>query len=680
MISLPSARLLTLVVVAAAGATALSQTAAEAYYGMGAQIVSASFARLEQGDDSTTYATISGNGRYVAIQTRARNLFDDSDGDPSGSYRVGGIFRFDMETKALERVADGDLRGDVDGALITRGAQNPSISVDGSTIAFSTAAQLVPADTNDSIDVYIRNMNIAPSAPGAYELISARDGSDQPASYAPRVTPMPGRNPGTDVSRGIAISGDGSRVIFRTADVFTDLPSSAGLDTPEYQLFVRDRAAHSTTLVTRLSSGGGPAGGAIGPAGISSDGSTVAWTGQNGPAQTRLLLGESLDTSLSYYLWQRIDDGPTAPTRRITGLADPDDPACDPSLALITGPLVTGSCYGPLTDTEQGRSDILNLAPALSGDGKRVAFITAAGLRPTAVTGSLADLFVTDMSVGVSRKVGTLELTREGDPNDQGTSSPIDGLSMSSGGRWLAVATARTTYLLPALRFIGARRSVVGSRDLYVVDLDGLTVQRAALGRTGTDLNGDVASSVSISANGDRLAFTSTATNLIAGDANDRSDAFVVTRQAEPSESIVVPPPDPGPSEVPDITPPPTRLSVRATGRSDGTVVLAVAVPSSGGLAAVARRSTVKVVAGRKRTSIVTVASATAKPRRAGRLTLTLRPASQSSKRLLRSGKAISAKAVVSFISSQGKRLSRTVTVVFRVKAAKATASWAGWR
>src|ERR1044072_9584031 len=76
-----------------------------AFYGNGAQIAPADVQRLEQGDDTTVFAAISANGRYVAIQTLARNFFADGDADPLGQYRAGGVFRFDLETKAVEKAA-----------------------------------------------------------------------------------------------------------------------------------------------------------------------------------------------------------------------------------------------------------------------------------------------------------------------------------------------------------------------------------------------------------------------------------------------------------------------------------------------------------------------------------------------------------------------------------------------
>ncbi|HSS39465.1 MAG TPA: hypothetical protein VLT58_11905, partial [Polyangia bacterium] len=118
----------------------------------GAFLTSADYSRLEQADDTTTFATISADGRYVALQTRARNFFADDDPDPPGQYRAGGIFRFDLQTRALQKVADGDVFNEADNSFVRHGASNPSIDADGRYIAFSTDQQLVPADTNDNID------------------------------------------------------------------------------------------------------------------------------------------------------------------------------------------------------------------------------------------------------------------------------------------------------------------------------------------------------------------------------------------------------------------------------------------------------------------------------------------------------------------------------------------------
>ncbi|MGE0068562.1 MAG: hypothetical protein AB7T48_14555, partial [Solirubrobacterales bacterium] len=408
---------------------------AGAFYGNGAQVLSADFQRLEQGDDATTFAAISADGRYVAIQTRARNFFADDDPDPPGQYRAGGVFRFELASKRLEKVADGDVFDEASNAFLRRGASNPAISADGRFVAFATAQPLIPADLNDNVDVYVRDMSVPIGAAGAYDLVSARDGGDVPASYGAPTVPFPGSEPGSDLSRAVAISADGGKVVFRT-EVATDLPASAAVDVPAGQLFVRDRAAETTRLVTgQRDSGNGqmtalPAGGAVGGA-ISADGTTVAWTGGNAGAQTSVLGGENPDPSFLYYLWRRIADGPGAPTRRVTGIADPDDPACPLGSSNNFDQISTGPCFGPLTDQEANRTSISGQLPALSGDGYTVAFLTGAGPRPLAFTGPGLDLFVTRMDSGLSRKQATVELTRDTVGGDTAAASPLGSIALS---------------------------------------------------------------------------------------------------------------------------------------------------------------------------------------------------------------------------------------------------------
>ena len=152
---------------------------ASAEYLPGAQLVSMSPARQEQADSSTSAVDISADGRYVAFQTRARNLFPADYQDPPGQFRQGGIFRRDMQTGTLDLVALGDLLG---GETTRAGAKNPSISANGRYVSFSSADQLAAADVNTQVDVYVRDMDQPISSPTAFELVSARDGSAQPAT------------------------------------------------------------------------------------------------------------------------------------------------------------------------------------------------------------------------------------------------------------------------------------------------------------------------------------------------------------------------------------------------------------------------------------------------------------------------------------------------------------------
>jgi Tol biopolymer transport system component len=570
-----------LIVGAAALGVLLSPAAAHAFYGNGADLISADYERLEQGDDSTVFAAVSADGRYVAIQTRSRNFFADDDPDPLGRYRAGGVFRFNLETRALEKVADGDLFDEETNSFLRRGASNPSISADGRFIVFATAEPILAADTNDNVDVYVRDMSVPHTDAGAYELVSARDGSVTPAAYGPPQFPFPGSNFGSDVSRGVAISGDGRHVVFRTNEV-SDLPARPSADVPAGQVFLRDRLLQTTRLVTTNSSSGEPAGGALGAV-ISADGSAVAWTGSNAPAQTRFLGGETPESGVHYYLYKRVADGPAAPTRRITGVSDPDDPACPPAAVTQFDQTSTGPCYGPITDQESLRSSIISQLPALSGDGYTVAYLTGSGPRPLGFTDPGLDLFVADMHPGVTRKQGTVELTRGGSNNsDTATSSPMSGVAMSADGTHLALTSARTNFQLDALEPTGSARRVPGVRELYVVDLEHRTLDRVARSYVGEDTDGDVAVAATLSADGEVVAFTSFAGNLFFGDANQRPDAFVATREPEPEGPP--PPPDDGPPG----TIRPEDLTARVVGRGQAMIRLRISVPAAGGVKAVA--------------------------------------------------------------------------------------------
>lgn len=631
---------------------------AQADYGAGeadggADLVSADYDRLEQGDDSTVYAAVSADGRYVVIQTRARNFFADDDPDPAGQYRAGGVFRFEIASQNLEKVADGDLFDEDTNDFLRRGASNPSVSADGRYVAFATAEPLIAADLNDNADIYVRDMNVAEGGAGAYDLVSARDGSDVPATYGQPAVPNPGSNPGSDLTRGVAISGDGRYVAFRT-DVASNLPASGAVDTPSRQVLVRDRQANSTTLVTRNDPGGQPAGGAFGAA-ISADGTTVAWTGSNAAAQTRFLSGESTESSLNYYMWRRLADGPAAPTRRITGVSDPDDPACPSGQTTTFDSTSTGPCFGPLAAQEGQRSSIISQVPALSADGYTVAYLTGSGPRLAVTKGTGLDLFVTDMSPGITRKAGTTELTRAAASTDPATSSAISSLSMAPDGGHLVIATSRTNFTLPVLTPTGPSRTVPGTQELYAIDLEARTLDRVARSYLGDDINGDVQGGATISNGGETIAFTSFAGNLFFGDANQRADAFLASLQEDPP---AVPP-----VVVPPFVAPTTeqsRLVVRAKRSGPGALLMQVEVPAAGGLKIVAKGR-----AGKPR-SVRSLAKGTGRSQAAGVIEIPLRVVERYRSELQERGR-LHARARLEFIySAGGERISDTVGIAFK--------------
>lgn len=663
-----------LAAVAAAALLVLPASAA-AFYGnatsgaAGAELVSADYLRLEQGDDTTRFAAVSADGRFVAIQTRARNFFADDDGDPPGSYRTGGIFRFDLGSRGLVKVADGDLFRESDNLFLRRGASNPSISADGRYVAFATGQQLVAADLNDHIDVYVRDLNLAEEAPGAYRLVSARDGGEAPAAYAPPAFPLASGNPGADVSAGVAISADGTRVAFRT-EAASDLPARPGTETPAGQVFVRDLATLQTTLVTAVrdpatgAMKSEPAGGALGAA-LSADGSTVAWTGRRAAEQTHFLGGENTDPSFNYYLWRRAPFGPGEQTRRVTGLSDPDDPVCrqmqeeNPGMETLFTPSGNGPCFGPLTDQEGNRADIGSQLPALSADGYTVAFLTGAGPRPLVQSGPGLDLYVTDMHPGLSRKAATTELTRDNVGGDLATSAALGSVAAAPDGRYLGLTTSRTKFLLPALQQVGTPRVVPGPQELYVVDLTARTIERATHSTSGGDADGGAQDGVTVSSGAERLAFSSFAGNLFFGDANQRADAFVVSRLPEaPAGPPAAGDGEAGASSV-TVDRAGPRVIVRAKAKAGGVVVLTISVPSAGGIKALATAHTGQPPRAH------TIASRRTHARGKGTFNVVMR-ATERFRTALRNDRKLQARIRVAFTpAAGGRRLHASTAVAF---------------
>ncbi|HEX6983838.1 MAG TPA: hypothetical protein VF170_00615, partial [Planctomycetaceae bacterium] len=358
----------------------------------------------------------------------------------------------------------------------------------------------------------------------------------------------------------------------------------------------------------------------------------------------------------------RVADGPQAPTRRITGLADPDDPACvspPPSYDRTT----TGPCYGPLTDQEGIPADLISQVPAMSADGHTVAFLTGAAGRPLIRANPGLDLFVTDMTPGVSRKQGTVELTRDTLDNDVATAQPVGSVAISPDGRYLAITSARTKFTFPALQQLGDPRSVPGPREAYVVDLRERTLERVAHSYSGGDTDGGVAEGATISADGRRVAFSSFAGNLFYGDSNQRPDAFVATRIPDPEGG----PPekgigDGGPGATIEVEPGGPQIGVKARSKPGGAVQLSVSVPAAGGV-----RAAAKAYAGRP-PKLRTLATASGRAGGATRTTVTLvlRPVSRYMAELREKGK-IAGRAFVGYVASRGgRRANVSVPVVFR--------------
>jgi hypothetical protein len=373
-------------------------------------------------------------------------------------------------------------------------------------------------------------------------------------------------------------------------------------------------------------------------ASISADGSTVAWLGVDVREQARVLAselsGESYKPEYAEPLWRRIADAPNTPTRRITGGSDAENPACIASgeTALPASPSLADPCQGPfITNPSSGEEGVwaggeegADFIPQLSANGYEVAFLATAPLVSLGSDFGLGtearhpDAYIANMAPGLSRTQALRPLSElaSGDEQAIATNAPIIDLAISPDGTQVAFTTKRTEFPLGTPAFVSTPAAIPGLAELFDADLSDETLTRVTQGfeggagahphreaRSNEDpypIEDDGALSPSFSGEGNTLAFSSTASNLVYGDGNtpateeggpfDGADAFVVQREvfapvATP-QYISAAPANPTPSVSWD-------LGASAQSLRNGTVRLYVQTPGPGTLSAVAQGSVV---------------------------------------------------------------------------------------
>jgi Tol biopolymer transport system component len=573
--------------------------------------------------NSAEDAVISANGRFLAF-----------DGSVAGA---AGVWRRDLLTGAVEPVAAADAQQP---ALDAPDARRPSISADGRYVSFTTTAPLDPIDDlNTAPDVYVRDMTVEAGQPGGFTLASAADQSSAGLTYD--FGGQEGFGRGSLASGRSAITADGRHVVFVTT-ASSNLADPAVADTPPLQVAVRDLDTERTRLVSvqydqstrqmtgapvpTVSEGGITFGAVFHPgntvpaypeafdgASISADGSTVAWMGQDVGKQAGVLQSDpASDAQYTEPLWRRIADGPQAVTRRVTGGSDPANAACPPGGTLSQPPALSNPCQGPFEPLqESGRFGIFTLSsveqlPQLSADGRTVAFLAnareiAGGEQFGQAAIASDDLYVADMHDGLTRRQALRRLTEIASANgsDVGRVAPIVDFGVSPDGSEVAFSTLRTTFPLGSPAYVTATAANAGAQELFDADLANDTLTRVTQGYEGgvSEPAKATVSSPSFSADGNTLAFASTAYNLVYGDGNGASDAFLVKRKQFAS-AIVQQSVSPAPGN--PVIAPDWRLALSARSRRDGSVLLEVAVPGAGSLRATAG-SALRVRASRAR-------------------------------------------------------------------------------
>jgi uncharacterized repeat protein (TIGR01451 family) len=159
--------------------------------------------------------------------------------------------------------------------------------------------------------------------------------------------------------------------------------------------------------------------------------------------------------------------------------------------------------------------------PAVSADGRFVAFVSLSDNLVPGDTNGAADIFVRDRLTGTTERVNVSSSGAQAN-GDSGLLNGMGGPSISADGRHVAFDSQATNLV---------KGDTNGAIDVFVRDRGAGTTERVSVASDGTQGNGD-STHPSISADGSRVAFGSFATNLVQPDTNLASDVFVHDRSA----------------------------------------------------------------------------------------------------------------------------------------------------
>ena len=329
-------------------------------------------------------------------------------------------------------------------------SSHPAIAASGSHVVFASAAtNLVSPDANFGTPDVYRKS----LSTGETIRVSVSTGGAQANFGAERPD----------------VSADGRHVVFQSWS-YNLVPDDHN---DEYDVFLRDVVAGTTERVSLTASGGEPNGPSE-QAAISGDGDVVAFQSW----ASNLVPG---DTNQAFDVFVRIRS--KGVTRRVS--------------VSSAGAQANGQSY----------------TPAVSLDGRYVAFYSSA---PNLVPGDgngEADAFVHDLATGATERVSTAP---------DGTEANGDSFSpeLSADGRFVSFAS-RASNLVPG--------DTNGTYDVFVKDRATGLVDRVSVATGGGQADFQSTWSA-LSANGRFVAFESYASNLAPSDVNGLEDVFVHDR------------------------------------------------------------------------------------------------------------------------------------------------------
>lgn len=164
-----------------------------------------------------------------------------------------------------------------------------------------------------------------------------------------------------------------------------------------------------------------------------------------------------------------------------------------------------------------------SMNPAVSADGKKIAYSSIATDIVASDTNSYSDIFYYDVTLGTTIRVSK---ANDGTQGNERSYFP----AISANGRYVAFESDATNLLASS-----ADTNAVA--DVFVYDTTTNTISRVSVASGGTQSNGTSGGSIdypniSMSEDGTFVVFRSAATNLVSSDTNVFTDVFMYDRQS----------------------------------------------------------------------------------------------------------------------------------------------------
>jgi uncharacterized repeat protein (TIGR01451 family) len=169
----------------------------------------------------------------------------------------------------------------------------------------------------------------------------------------------------------------------------------------------------------------------------------------------------------------------------------------------------------------QGNSTSYPYSTAISADGRYVAFGSYADNLVAGDTNGWPDVFVHDRVTGQTTRVSVSSAGEQGNAQILEGPPPFGSIAISADGRYVAFSSFSDNLVA------GDTNGVL---DAFVHDRLSGNTARVSVGSSGEQGNRELSDGVAISADGRYVVFNSSADNLVAGDTNGALDAFVHDR------------------------------------------------------------------------------------------------------------------------------------------------------